>query len=333
MNELWERVEGGIWGMLVGDAMGVPFEFCHHKSLPEISTLDYELPRNYAKSHAHVPVGTWSDDGAQALCLLCSIMESGFESLDLDDFAERLLRWYEHGYMAVDGFAFDVGNQTCESLNRIKMGTSPYHSGLRGSFNNGNGSLMRCLPVALLCDGDDEKLIEQAQMQSLLTHAHPRSLICCALYALWARYELLGVNDPWEIAVYAARKHYKGDSTYREELEQILQYDTGKCHGGSYVVDSLFSAKLACEQDSFEAILLAAIGFGNDTDTVACLAGGIAGIRHKIRSIPYRWKSQLRGLGILFPIMQKLCMRYVETDLGWRNREMFSFRQLVKECH
>jgi len=330
MNELWERIEGGIWGMLVGDALGVPFEFCHHASLPEISRLNYDLPHNYAKSHANVPEGTWSDDGAQALCLLTSLMERGDDSrgLDLEDFAERLLRWYDHGYMAVDGYAFDVGNQTCESLNRLKMGLSPYETGLRGSFNNGNGSLMRCLPVALLCEGDDELLIETAHLQSIVTHSHRRSMICCALYALWARYELMQIRDPWQQAVRSATAYYSTDPLWMEEIEQVLNYDLGKCHGGSYVVDSLHSARLACREDSFESIVMTAIGFGNDTDTVGCLAGGIAGIRHKIRSIPYRWKSQLRGLGILFPIMQALCLRHMDENRGWKNREIYHFNKL-----
>ncbi len=318
--------------MLVGDALGVPFEFCHHASLPEISRLNYELPRNYAKSHANVPVGTWSDDGAQALCLLSSLieMEGDFISLDLDDFGERLIRWYENGYLAVDGYAFDVGNQTCEALNRLKKNRSPFTSGLKGSFNNGNGSLMRCLPIALLCEGNDEFLIEQAHLQSVITHAHRRSLVCCALYALWARYELMDSANAWERAVAVAQTYYASDLLFMKELEQILDYDTNKCHGGSYVVDTLHSVRLACDGDSFESILLSAIGFGNDTDTVACLAGGIAGIRYKIGSIPYRWKSQLRGLGILFPIMQKLCLRSIDRDQIWKDGAEVGFSQVFE---
>lgn len=331
MNDQWERIEGGIWGMLIGDALGVPFEFCHHASLPEISRLNYDLPKHYAKSHANVPVGTWSDDGAQALCLLNSLMEQPDYAggLDLEDFAERLLRWYDHGYMAVDGFAFDVGNQTCESLNRLKSGWSPYESGLKGSFNNGNGSLMRCLPVALLCEGDDEMLIEQAHLQSMVTHSHRRSMICCALYALWARYELLQSWDPWTHAVASARDYYSSDPVSTRELEEILNYDIRKCHGGSYVVDSLHSARIACSEDNFESVVMRAINFGNDTDTVASLAGGIAGIRFKIRAIPYRWKSQLRGLGLLFPIMQKLCLQYIDLEKGQKNREILRTNQLI----
>jgi ADP-ribosyl-[dinitrogen reductase] hydrolase len=308
MNTLWDRIEGGIWGLLVGDALGVPFEFCHHASLPDIDILDYELPSGYAKSHAHVPVGTWSDDGAQALCLLTTLVNS--PKLDMEDFAERLIRWYDHGYMAVDGFAFDVGNQTCEALNRLKRGVSPYESGLSGSYNNGNGSLMRCLPLSLLHQGTDEELIELAHLQSLVTHAHRRSQVCCALYCLWARYEILQVSDPWDCAVDGVRQHYASDPFFMNEFNEVINYDTDKCRGAGYVVDTLHSVRIACMEKTFEDIIKRAIRFGNDTDTVASLAGGIGGIRHRMRGIPFRWKSRLRGLKILFPIMQRLCLDF-----------------------
>lgn len=320
MHKYWEQIEGGIWGLLVGDALGVPFEFCHHAMLPDMDMLDYELPPGYAKSHAYVPVGTWSDDGAQSLCLLLSLqVDSG---LNLEDFADRLIRWYDHGYLAVDGFAFDVGNQTCEALNRLKAGTSPHESGLRGSFNNGNGSLMRCLPLSLIFSGSDEELIELAHKQSIVTHAHRRSLICCSLYTIWARYELMTHCCPWEQAVAIVREYYSSDPLFADDLDQVLNYDLGKCHGGSYVVDTLHSVRIACMEDSYESIIKRAIFFGNDTDTVASLAGGIGGIRHRMRGIPYRWKSQLRGLKILFPIMQRLCLKMdtVETDERVFNR-------------
>lgn len=311
MNNRWEKIEGGLWGLLVGDALGVPFEFCHYAMLPEMELLDYELPKGYAKSHANVPVGTWSDDGAQSLCLLLSLVED--ENLNLYDFAERLIRWYDQGYLTVDGYAFDVGNQTCESLNRIKAGVSPWESGLKGSFNNGNGSLMRCLPIALMHRGSEERLIELAHKQSVPTHAHRRSLVCCALYTLWAWYELSNpLHDnppPWDRAVQTLKNYYQTDPLYLHELEnEILPYDTQKCRAGSYVVDTLHSVRLACEEPNFEAVIKRALKFGNDTDTVASLAGGIAGIRHKMKGIPYRWKSRLRGMGLLFPILQKLCL-------------------------
>jgi len=103
--------------------------------------------------------------------------------------------------------------------------------------------------------------------------------------------------------------HYEKDTVFLQELEtKVLDYDPNRCHGGSYVVDTLHSARIACEERNYENTIRRAIRFGNDTDTTACLAGGIAGIRHKVAGIPYRWKSQLRGLSLLFPLLQRICM-------------------------
>ncbi|MBN2235084.1 MAG: ADP-ribosylglycohydrolase family protein [Opitutales bacterium] len=307
MNKRWERIEGGLWGMLIGDALGVPFEFCHHASLPDIGILNHEVPPGYFKSHPAVPVGTWSDDGAQALCMVASLLDCG--QFDPDDFGRRLVKWYSEGYMAVDGFAFDVGNQTSQSICAMRNGKAPLACGLSGEYHNGNGSLMRVLPLALLHNGSEEDLVRKAHLQSCVTHAHPRSQICCALYCIWARLEMEGLPHAFDEAAKRLRRHYEGDPAFLNELEtKVLDYDHNRCYGGSYVVDTLHSARIACGERSYEDAIRRAIRFGNDTDTTACLAGGIAGIRHKVAGIPYRWKSQLRGLSLLFPLLQKICM-------------------------
>src|SRR3712207_1158606 len=99
-----QRIEGGLIGLLGGDALGVPYEFQDAEDLPPFSQIEYEPPPGFARSHGGVAPGTWSDDGAQALCLLASLLER--DCFDPDDFARRLLRWYEQGYMAVDNRVF-----------------------------------------------------------------------------------------------------------------------------------------------------------------------------------------------------------------------------------
>lgn len=81
------------------------------------------------RAHLDVPPGTWSDDGAQALCLLESLLKQG--RFDPDDFARRMLDWYEHGHLAVGGYVFDVGTQTRAALQRIASGTPPLPAAAR----------------------------------------------------------------------------------------------------------------------------------------------------------------------------------------------------------
>lgn len=303
-----EMVKAGLYGLLVGDACGVPYEFHRPEDLPPFEEIGMVPPRGFLRSYADVPTGSWSDDGAQALCLLASLLECGH--YHPQDFARRLLRWHDRGYMAVGGYVFDIGNQTSESVARLKRGMPTTHSGLRGERNNGNGSLMRCLPLALLHRGNDVALVIDAHRQSRLTHGHPRSQICCALYCLWARREMQRHTAPWESAVATLRRIYSTDPVFSREMEEQVRPEAEPRGGGTgYVVDSLQSARLACRESGYERIIRTAISFGNDTDTTACVAGGIAGIRHGLEGIPPRWLKCLRGKEILAGLEDALLAR------------------------
>ena len=170
-----ERLNGGLIGLLVGDALGVPFEFHPPGALPPAEWIEYQVPVDFARAHVGTPPGTWSDDSAQALCLLASLLERG--RLDLEDLGRRLLAWYDHGYLAVDGRVFDVGIQTGLALQALRRGTPALQAGSTEERALGNGSLMRVLPLALWHRGTDAELVADAQAQSCLTHGHPRAKV------------------------------------------------------------------------------------------------------------------------------------------------------------
>ena len=301
--DLFDRMEGGLVGLAIGDAVGVPYEFREPFELPRTEWLEMEPPPGFFPSHSSVLPGTWSDDTSQALCLFASLRECG--GLDLEDFAQRLISWMYGGYMAVDKCPFDVGFQTCQALSRFKNGTPAHLSGLKGERNNGNGSLMRVLPLALLWEGDEASLVEAAHRQSIVTHSHPRSQVCCALYCLWAKYELMGDTTAWERAVEELRAIYGPSGDFRHELdENVRPEEDVKSPGGGYVVTCLKSARKACMEPDFESIVKRAISFGVDTDTTAAVAGGIAGIRHGFHNVPERWWRDLRGKEILVPLLE-----------------------------
>lgn len=285
-------------GLLIGDACGVPYEFRKPAELPPKPQLDMVPPRGFMRTYAHVPLGTWSDDGAQALCLYESLKVCGH--YHPYDFAKRLVRWHDEGYMAVNGYVFDIGNQTSAAIARLKRGCTTSDSGLCGERNNGNGSLMRCLPLALLHQGNDVALVIDAHRQSKLTHGHPRSQVCCALYCLWARREMQGHTAPFDSAVATLRRIYRADPVSLKELAFVLSpIHREMARGTGYVVDSLVSAQMACEETSYLEVIQRAIAFGNDTDTTACIAGGIAGIRYGVVGVPAPWLERLRGKAIL----------------------------------
>lgn len=247
-------------------------------------------PPGFRRAHAQVPPGTWSDDGAQALCLFASLLECG--RLDVEDFGQRLVRWYREGYMAVDGIVFDIGIQSARAIQALIDGIPA--TGLADERANGNGSLMRVLPLALWHQGADEELIRDACAQSVVTHGHRRSQICCALYCLWARREMEGSPTAWDDAVSAI-----------DDPELAVILEPARPTGTGYVVDCLRSARYACEASSYAEVVRRAIALGHDTDTTACVAGGIAGIRHGRAGIPEAWQRALRGTEVIHHLISK----------------------------
>jgi ADP-ribosyl-[dinitrogen reductase] hydrolase len=162
------RACGGLLGLLTGDALGVPHEFKTAADIPTAEQIEMVMPSQYKRTYRHVPYGTWSDDGAQALCLL----ESLFAKSDLDpaDLGARLVRWWQEGHMAIDGKVFDIGTQTARALSRLKDGAVPLEAGASSSTGSGNGSLMRVLGLALWHKGSIDDLFEKAMRQSMVTH-------------------------------------------------------------------------------------------------------------------------------------------------------------------
>jgi ADP-ribosylglycohydrolase len=212
-----ERIEGGLIGLLVGDALGVPYEFSEPSALPPLVEIEFTPPTGFPRAHAGTPPGTLSDDGAQALCLLDSLGACG--RFDAEDFGRRLVNWYDEGYLAVDGRVFDIGIQTGRALARLRAGIPALEAGSTAENALGNGSLMRALPLALWHRGADVELVTDACAQSKVTHGHPRAQVCCALYCLWARRTLEEAPEPWMAAVSGLRAVFPEDTGERKELE------------------------------------------------------------------------------------------------------------------
>jgi ADP-ribosyl-[dinitrogen reductase] hydrolase len=208
-----EKIAGGLVGLLVGDALGVPYEFHAASELPGFAEIEFEPPAWFRRSHSSVPGGTWSDDGAQALVLLDSLLTCG--EFNAEHFAKGLVAWQDEGFMAVDNHVFDVGIQTSKAIWHLKQGVAPLAAGGTDEYSNGNGSLMRVLPLALWHKGTDLELIADAFDSSAVTHGHLRSKLCCALYCLWARRILDDAENPFENAVETLRRIFAENTIER----------------------------------------------------------------------------------------------------------------------
>lgn len=238
---LRDRLLGGMLGLLVGDALGVPYEFKRPDEIPDPVTMT--PPRGYGRAHRVAP-GTWSDDGSQALVLLDSLLDTGW--LDPADVGRRLVDWRYHGAYWVDRHVFDCGIATGRAIDRLTRGVAATEAGPSGERDNGNGSLMRLLPLALWHKGTDAELVADAALQSRITHGHVTSRVCCEVYAVWARRLLSGLEPAAALedalAAYGRiRPEGTEEAVALSRAVQPLVTDT--LDGSGYVVGAL---RLAC---------------------------------------------------------------------------------------
>ena len=308
--DIEDKIKGGIYGLLVGDALGVPYEFHRVSEIPGYDRIDMVPPEGFLRAHSGVPPYTWSDDGAQALCLLDSLTEKG--TFDLDDLSRMILAWYDEGLWAVDNKVFDVGIQTSMALDAFRSGMPAEKCGFVRPDGKGNGALMRVLPLALWHKGTNDELAAYAHRQCLITHGNITNQVCCALYCLIARYLLNGSGfaDALSASVTELRRIYADMPEYSDEFEFRLCPDEPGIwvgRGGGYVVDSLRSAVMIMQKAaSYEEAVKSAVALGDDTDTTACITGGLAGIKFGHSSIPEKWRSGLRSREAADELINKL---------------------------
>jgi hypothetical protein len=190
------RLAGAVWGHLVGDAMGVPYEF---RSREEVGEVRWGERGTHGR-----PPGTWSDDGALMLALLDSLLPDPWAEpprsggFDTADQARRALAWADEGAYTPDGEGrFDIGAATSQAMEAIRRGVPAEEAGPDHDRSQSNGSLMRILPVALTAVEPEVKLpelIERAHRASRVTHRHVTAEVVCAVYVVLARDLLRG--DP-----------------------------------------------------------------------------------------------------------------------------------------
>lgn len=289
-------VVNGLLGLCVGDALGVPVEFMSRAELSRHPVTDM---MGYG-THQQ-PAGTWSDDSSLTFCLA----ESFCDGLDLHDAAERFCRWLDDGYWTPHGTVFDIGIATRQAILRLKSGINPIEAGGTDERSNGNGSLMRILPVAYVVRHLEtpEQKYALIHAVSALTHAHPRSQLACAIYVEIALRLLQGDSPQtaWKAVQQTIPAYYQHDP-YSSELthfsailqENLADYQESRIHSSGYVVHTL-EASVWCllNSSSYAETVLKAVNLGDDTDTTGAVAGGLAGMYYGMEQIPSRWLETL----------------------------------------
>ena len=135
-------IRDSVYGFAVGDALGVPVEF---KSRNELKKFPVIGMSGYGTHQ--MPKGCWSDDTSMILATMDSIIEKN--NIDYEDIMFKFCEWYRYGKYTANGVFFDIGIATSQSLNKYIAGISPIYCGQSDERSNGNGSLMRILPIVL----------------------------------------------------------------------------------------------------------------------------------------------------------------------------------------
>lgn len=295
---LESQFRSALFGLAVGDALGVPVEFqgrAARRGDPVTGMRAYG-------TH-HQPAGTWSDDASLTFCLA----EALADGYGVRRLADHCARWYEDAFWTPHGKVFDIGITTREALQRLKnvpKNASPLVGG-RDEMSNGNGSLMRILPLAFY--QPDAPLPVRFQCiadASAVTHGHLRSALACFLYLELAAHLRAGLAP----AVAYARLCAAAPAQFEEllvpasEAAPFARFLAGELASApeadiassGYVLHTLEAAVwcLLCHA-SYADTVLAAVNLGDDTDTTGAVAGGLAGLCYGEAAIPAEWLAAL----------------------------------------
>ncbi|MDR0692055.1 MAG: ADP-ribosylglycohydrolase family protein [Prevotellaceae bacterium] len=307
-------IKSVLFGVAVGDALGVPVEFKSRQEIRKNPVIDMIGYGTYP-----VPVGTWSDDSSLTFCLA----EALTHDFDLNAIGENFVQWLHHGYWTARGTVFDVGITTRVAINRIARGIEPEYAGGAGEGDNGNGSLMRIAPLFFYLS---DKLIDQrytvTHKVSAITHRHVRAVIACFYYLEFARQLWEGKDkfEAYENLQTAIPSHLSMLSVQPEEIEvfnrllkgNIAELADDYIYSDGYVLHTL-EASIWCllTTTDYKEAVLKAVNLGDDTDTTAAVTGGLAGLLYGFNNIPQNWVTQIARRDDIESLAEQLEQKHV----------------------
>lgn len=285
-EELLIKYQGSFLGLAIGDALGVPAEF---KAVGEFEPVSDFRDSDWFE----LPAGSWSDDTAMALCLANSLLEKkGFDPVDQ---IQKYKKWLETGYCSSTGKAIGVGQTILRALLTYRDGGDPYVA-VSSRHSDGNGSLMRLIPIPLYFRSDPKQAIKNAGLSSKITHGSQMCSDACKYYTGLIIGALNGISKEELLSdLYCPVSDFWKDNRLTEEIENVAlgsfrRNDPPFIQGSGYVVKSMEAALWAFyNSNSFEEGVLKAINLGDDADTTGAIYGQLAGAYYGLNGIPQKW--------------------------------------------
>ena len=297
------NIKSAIYGFAIGDAMGVPVEFEEREKLmknPVTNMLGY--------GSYDVPKGVWSDDTSMTLATMDSIIANK-NKLDYNDIADKFCEWINNAKYTATNEVFDIGTTTKFSLMRYwNDEIDATKCGGIGISENGNGSLMRMLPIAFYCfynKIDDNNIIEIVKNVSSITHAHEISIIGCYMYVKYIMF-ILSNNDKTKSYKLLQNIDYscfnKDNIILYERIinNDISKYPLNTIKSTGFIVDTLESVLwVILNTENFNESIIGSVNLGGDTDTIAAITGSISGILYGYDSMNKKWIKDIKNKELL----------------------------------
>ncbi|WP_121977509.1 ADP-ribosylglycohydrolase family protein [Lentilactobacillus raoultii] len=291
-----------LTAVALGDALGVPFQFEKREKL-----LENPIDTMVGHRTFDVPKGTWSDDTSLSIASLVSL-SLGF---NLNDLMTRYSQWYHFGDYTPFGKSFDIGKTTEAAIKRFDSGVDPKLCGGIEELDNGNGALMRMMPLAFYILTDHQNYQFDDQVAALVhqftatTHRHPRSLVASGILI---NVIIRTIQNPNKYAMlraiqealtyYREKPTFKNEVTYFEQLGDInfLRQPSTCIKSSAYIVDTLNSVFWCLfNSEQYFVAVKRAVNLGNDADTIGSITSMLASLLYAPVTFPTNWLKDLKG--------------------------------------
>lgn len=307
------KIKDGIIGHAIGDAMGVPVEFKDRESL--MCNPIKKMNRSYAGEK-----GTWSDDTSMEIATIDSYINN--KGWNYDDIMTNFGSWINDSKFTAHNYVFDVGKTCLIAIrNYLQKKTPALESGLNDINSNGNGSLMRILPVAYYCfykKLNNSEIYVIVKNISSLTHRHEISILGCYIYVLYVIKLLQGEDKYFAYSMIKTEDYSMFSKESLECYKRILKDDLNVLNvddikSSGYVVDTLEASMwVLLQTKNYKESIIGSVNLGGDTDTIGAITGSMAGIIYGYDSIPKEWLNDLARRNYI----EELCDSFERSIVG-----------------
>jgi poly(ADP-ribose) glycohydrolase ARH3 len=275
---LRDRFRGCILGHAIGDALGAPLEGLSGETVYR----DFGPTRNWV-DRPQVDQLFYSDDTQMLIGVAECLRHHGRIEPD------SLMRCFADNYDPSRGY----GPGTRRMLDAISRGED-WHTLAGGLFPGGslgNGAAMRVAPVGLFFHGDLKRVAEEARESALPTHSHPIGVDAAVLVA--TAVAMAVVANEIEPASFLSQLAASAETEeFRWQLKTAARLGPTDAipFGSSLEAHRSVTSAIVCftmSPTSFRSTIASALALGNDTDTLAAIAGGISGALLGINAIPH----------------------------------------------